>query len=496
MLAHEWLLCELRMEIARCARGGPERVDQLEILQKTLAHITRRFNALPPPGAGGADTSATAAAAATATAVVGGGEVNCRTPSTTDRSLQKLRPKREAGAYISPFPEYISTEPPAALNDSLERLLAVRPPPIALVPKICYNLLASPIAPTVHTFNIIMRGLTRLRHNSLAYVLFNALASGGLGPKARPNEGTIAVLLNLSIKNGDYEGFLKVTRIYCKQKMRRGIPREQRRRPKAILEAMIHGHARFGNSNMVSVALRALARECPESPEPSLRVLTSILRLRTEMSDLPEGIRTWNRIMDLDAGSPENGTGEKADLRAFYQMYRLCVKCRNEPWKAALVEFALQRGWSEHDISRQPCKVKGVSFRRGNKAPDYFTSRGRFRPEEDEGGKRELLQALDNARMAHLKEGAKQVALLKGRVFKTLRSQLPPPKPPSPPPPPSPPNARTHTWKEIISRHMKFKAHAREVRNATRTKPRKRKRRKKEEKTEGKVDKETEKTSD
>ncbi|CUS08570.1 unnamed protein product [Tuber aestivum] len=476
VLEHDRLVRALRAEIAKWHRrdtgdrtasdqkdrkpstGSDSEFDQLEMLKKTLQHITHRYYQVPErpdPEKEGSDGKST-----------------------------KVADTKRHTPYIPPFPEYVTPGPPTELNESLIKLLSTRPPPIAFLPKICYNLLTSPTAPDVETFNILILGLTRLRQNSLAHVLFRALLEGGIGPKVTPNEGTIIRIIGLCVKSSDYAGFLKVMNILWRQQMRPGKTREQRRRPKPILEAIIYGFSKFGKGDQVLVYLRALARECPYSPEPSMWVWTAILKLYTEKSDWPQGIRTWKQMMKQDAQYQKDSTSERADFRAFHQMYKLCRKCGNEAWTAAVLTLAAQRGWDKETLAKKPNKGKGVWFRRQNKAPDYVKGRGVYMREVE--GK-DLLRALDYAwAMQDLAEDRGHAnidyedigKMLDDPSFDAFRMRYP-----AHPPPEKPLVSREQkirTWEEILEARMKvvsekLKARTRK-RFSKRKKPRKRRR--------------------
>ncbi|RPA90310.1 hypothetical protein L873DRAFT_1718357 [Choiromyces venosus 120613-1] len=477
VLEHDRLVRDLRAEIVKWHRrdtgdklasehkgGKPSthsdsEFDQLEMLKKTLQHITHRYYQMPErPNSEGEGPDGE---------LVGGPNLKSHIP------------------YIPPFPEYVTPGPPTELNESLIKLLSTRPPPIAFLPKICYNLLTSPKAPDIETFNILMLGLTRLRQNSLSHVLFHALLEGGLGPKVAPNEGTIIRLINLCVKSGDYAGFLKVMNIHWRQQMRPGKTREERRRSKPILEAIIYGFAKFGNSDQVLSFLRTLARECPDSPEPSMWLWTAILKLYTEQSDWPQGIRTWKKIMKQDAQYQTDGTGERADFRAFHQMYKLCEECGNQVWTEAVLTLAAQRGWDKEALAEKPNKGKGVWFRRQNKAPNYVKGRGVYMREVE--GK-DLLRALDYAwAMQDLAEDPRYAdvdyedieKMLEDPSFDAFRLRYPAHPPPRKKPLVSK-KQKIRTWEEILDARMKvvsekLKARTRR-RFSKRKKPRKRRR--------------------
>ncbi|KAG0639661.1 hypothetical protein HOY80DRAFT_962007 [Tuber brumale] len=476
VLEHDRLLRDLRAEIVRWHRrdtrdstasdqkdrkpstdSGSE-FDQLEMLKKTLQHISYRYYQMPEKS-------------------------NPEKEESDGELAEGTNPKMHI-PYIPPFPEYVTPGPPTELNGSLIKLLSTRPPPIAFLSKICYNLLTSPTAPDVETFNILMLGLTRLRQNSLSHLLFRTLLEGGLGPQVAPNEGTIIRLINLCVKSNDHPGFLKVMNIHWRQQMRPGKTRKERRRSKPILEAIIYGFAKFGNSDQVLVYLRALARECPDSPEPSMWLWTAILKLYTEQSNWPQGTRAWGQMMKQDARYQKDGTGERADFRAFHQMYKLCEEWGNPVWTAAVLTLAAQRGWDKESLAEKPNKGKGVWFRRQNKAPNYIKGRGVYMREVE--GK-DLLRTLDYAwAMQDLAEDPRCTdvdyedieEMLEDPSFDAFRMRYP-----AHPPPKKPlvsKKQKIRTWEEILHARMKvvsekLKARTRK-RFSKRKKPRKRKR--------------------
>lgn len=355
--------------------------EEIKLLKKTLRYISTSYYESPNPGVNPSSEAETTTLA------------DLENPEGT-----KTTPVPWFTPYLPPFPNYTSGANAVPLNRSLARLLRVRPPLPALIPKICYNLLTSPSPPNVHTYNILIEGLTHVRQGSLAHVVFRDMVEGGLGPKGKPDEGTIVRMLNLCVKTADREGFDRIAKIIAQRNMaawwglglgRKKKTRDQKRRSKMILTALITGLARFGDVAQVRVYSRAMKRECPEDPDLGVFLLTSLIRMWTEMKNWDRGLRCWRDLMRLDLNWRCDRTHEPADRRAFHQMLRLCKTCGKDEMYSKVLTLAVSRGWEEKEVTEKPSKTKGLWVRRENKTPHIRDQR------RDEGEGIEVLESLE-----------------------------------------------------------------------------------------------------
>lgn len=367
-LQHDRLCRELRAKIKSCRSTPPKRAlaEEVELLKRTLRYITTHHyepSAPEPDPLTETDDTAPSPTTPPETTITAPG------PKT---STPKPTPVPWFSPYLPPFPNYSSPHPANPLNNSIARLLFQRPPPPALIPRICYNLLTSSSAPNIYTYNVLIEGLTRVRHSSLAHVVFRNLVSGGLGPKGRPIEDTIVRMLNLCVKTADRAGFDKIVKITARRNMATWIGRdqyrvkkkhEQKRRSRQLFEMLITGAARFGDVQQVHVWLRAMARECPDNPHPGVYMLTSLMRMWTEMKNWDRGLRCW-RDMRVLVGAGKGGP----DMRAFRQMVKLCRECKKPEYEKKVLHAAALRGWEE-EVKKPIHKTKGLPLRRENKTP-------------------------------------------------------------------------------------------------------------------------------
>lgn len=434
-LEHHRLSRELRAEIKRRRHAPPSKVaaDEVDLLKRTLRYITTQYYEppplksdppaeLPPTEPPPADPSVADPSVTDPSAT----DPSATDPSPTDpsptaiiRTAAGLRtltlkptPVPWFSPYLPPFPNYLSPNPAIELNRSLTRLLFTRPPPAALVPKICYNLLTSSSPPNIYTYNVLIEGLTRVRQGSLAHVVFRNLVDGGLGPRGRPIEDTIVRMLNLCVKTGDRTGFDKIAKITMHRNMATWIgrgtrraekKREQKRRSRQLFEILISGAARFGDVQQVRVWIRAMARECPDNPRPGLYLTTSLMRMWTEMGDWDRGLRCWRDLARL-----ARGNGEKLDLRAIRQMVKLCRECKKQKFEKKVIATATAKGWGE-DVKKPINKTKGLWLRKENKTPHIR-------------GQRDLPEATDTflpAGLDALMEALKKAWMTEGTASET-----------------------------------------------------------------------------
>lgn len=374
-LQHNRLCSELRAEIKSRRSIPPKRslAEEVELLKRTLRYVTtHHYEPSPPPPDPPTETDTTAPSPMAPPPAEPSSTEPARAEPSTGLKTSTLKPTPVPwfSPYLPPFPNYNSPDPAHPLNSSLARLLGQRPPSPAIIPRICYNLLTSSSAPNIYTYNVLIEGLTRVRDGSLAHIVFRNLVNGGLGPKGRPTEDTIVRMLNLCVKTGDRAGFDKIVKITARRNMATWIGRdqyrvkkkpEQKRRSRQLFEMLITGAARFGDVQQVRVWLRAMTRECPDNPHPGVYMLTSLMRMWTEMKDWDRGLRCWREMRG-------------PDLRAFRQMVKLCRECKKPQYEKRVLDAAELRGWKE-EVMEPIRKTKGLPLRKENKTPHIRAQR-------------------------------------------------------------------------------------------------------------------------
>jgi len=264
--------------------------------------------------------------------------------------------------YLPPFPHYDSPHPPVALNKATLNLFHPRVPPPRLLLKISYNLLTSNSAPDAKTYNILLRGFTIHRQNSLAHMVFHSMVDLGL----HFDDYGVVAILNLCVKSADYDAFRRVMRILQTQ-AREGGPRVHR--TKMVYEAMIHGAAKFGHLERVKLLIRAVKRNFPHSPLLSITLLTGLLRLWAQKRNWKEGKVIWKRMKRLDRIARRRKEDPATDHRAYYQMLQLCKSCGKRTALAKILEETRERGWVLDDFITRPEKTKGLHVTSEIKVP-------------------------------------------------------------------------------------------------------------------------------
>ncbi|KAF8543533.1 hypothetical protein BDD12DRAFT_819545 [Trichophaea hybrida] len=344
---HDQLVRSLEREIGRrnlllaAAHSEDEKLvhtKELKSLQQVYAHITQHFY----------DASVA-------------GLVMKAIEASQSRAVPEM-PPTTSRPYIPPFPHYVSHSPPGALNKSMLNLFHPRIPPLRLLLKISYNLLTSPSAPDVTTYNILIRGFTIHRQNSMAHMVFQSMVDRNL----TLDDYSVTTILNLCVKSGDYDSYQRVIRILQTQEKDIDIVPG---RSKEVLEAMINGAAKFGHVQRIKMCIRAMKRNFPESPELSLFLLTSLLSIWTEKQNWSAGKKVWHQMRHLDYVAKKQGKALVMDLRAYRQMFHLCKACRKFKDQKLILEQALERGWSAGQVVSPPEKTKGLHVTSEVKVP-------------------------------------------------------------------------------------------------------------------------------
>ena len=309
--------------------------------------------------------------------------INSKSVSESTKATEKiigqeprplLMPRNVNGRlYIPPFPRYEGSKTPAIkMNKALHALLSRRPVPHSVIPKVCYNLLTSPIPPDTHTYNILINQLVYLRQNTLAELVFQEMIRAG----DMPDEYTVVALLNLMSKMGDLEGWSKVVKIQ-KREEKSWRELKGRKRSKYLLETLIIHSARFGQRSLIKRYTRALRRYWPEDPEPSKNVLTALIRFYGEKQEWNNGYGCWAKLLKMDSEATEKALreGKEEDAQildqfAWYWWLKHCKSCSRGSALEKWADRAMERGIDvERLLARGPDKQRGLYVRSTNKNP-------------------------------------------------------------------------------------------------------------------------------
>lgn len=310
---------------------------------------------------------------------------------SAEEAAKKLREFMQAGGVMSeqipadfrvPFPDYVPGASPLELNQKLTALFAKRPLPRQLLLKVCFNLLVSPAAPDMCTYNILVINFTRARANALAHMVFRSILEHGY----QPDDYTIAAALNLGLKSSDYEFYMKIIGVIHSQRSRKKTsemtPKEYTGR-RTVAAAMITGAAKFGRAVKADKFLNDFRRDFPEAPSPGMICLTSLLFMWTKQKHRANGARVWSEMVKLDAGLMNQC--EKLDLRAFHQMVIFCNEVGMEHKLDSVLQLAMDRGFTPQQVLGWPKKTKGLHLQWQIKVPrlmEISPAYWRFRPKD------------------------------------------------------------------------------------------------------------------
>lgn len=222
----------------------------------------------------------------------------------------------------------------------------------ALMAQICYNLSLSTSPPNIDTYNSLMVGLFDLRQvKHTEHVIHSMLRT-----RARPNEVTLATVLNFHSATGDASNFR-----WWVQRMRGGFDGLMNASPHTrisslsgnrlkhidngkndglgtivqlpyptpmVFGALIQGVLDFSG---FEAALRICESMASEGWSLCITGLGIILRNCTERKDWTSGLTIWKQIQLLKSKSTRyvssTWTSESIGLQTFVAMLQLCARC-------------------------------------------------------------------------------------------------------------------------------------------------------------------------
>jgi hypothetical protein len=118
-----------------------------------------------------------------------------------------------------------------------------------MVAKICYNLLLSAAPPSIATYTLMIHHFTRVKQHRLAQVVINSFLYDS---KFRPNENTIAAILDHYAAIGDRDGFASMVR---RMRGGEGNFRIRRRHVSELVDPVVQSLAVSGNVAVIGEEL-------------------------------------------------------------------------------------------------------------------------------------------------------------------------------------------------------------------------------------------------
>ncbi|KAJ6263799.1 hypothetical protein Dda_2371 [Drechslerella dactyloides] len=251
-----------------------------------------------------------------------------------DISLVHVQNHPKPGFHPLPFYTHRHSK---QLDKALSVVLTERQP--GIVNKVCYNLLVSEAAPTIRTFNIMLRRFTKLRMTNLAHIILTTL----FAVRLEPNAHTYAAILQYLTVVGDYDAFGKAVTIIRNSFIDYKNP--------VLGAAELNGWSKFGDFMSMRRRLRLLQAE-------GLRDDTFILTIE---------LRYYARRHMWEGGLPALGLLfrkpiETIDHRALYWAWKLCHSCQQTEYIERLKLLAQEKRWPVEMLWTRPQKTKGLEF--------------------------------------------------------------------------------------------------------------------------------------
>ncbi|KAK6352770.1 hypothetical protein TWF696_004772 [Orbilia brochopaga] len=251
-----------------------------------------------------------------------------------DISLMRVEENPKPGFHPLPFYTHRNSR---QLDKALSVVLTDRQP--GIVNKVCYNLLVSEAAPTIRTFNIMLRRFTKLRMTSLAHIILTTLFAVHL----QPDEHTYAAILQYLTVVGDYDAFGKAVTIIRNSFIDYKNP--------VLGAAELNGWSKFGDFMSMRRRLRLLQVE-------GLRDDTFILTIE---------LRYYAKRHMWEGGLPALGLLfrkpiDTIDHRALYWAWKLCHSCQQTEYIERLKQLAQEKRWPVEVLWTRPKKNKGLLY--------------------------------------------------------------------------------------------------------------------------------------
>lgn len=229
---------------------------------------------------------------------------------------------------------------------ALKRLLSVPVPNV--LEELALHLLSTSRPFSQNAFFIMIHQLSGLRYGSAARSAYFHLIDAGYPPDSRK---TISLLLTLALSIRDKKEFSRLRKLVDLSNMAHDAH---------TYGTLIVGSAKMGH---VTNAKRYLQAMAADGITPTLKVLTSLLHDCGTRRNWRLGEQIWRL---LKASSIKSGA--IIDALAYYEMWRLCKRCRQTPMARTIYGEALDAGFGPRDITMRP-PIKRRPIRPGNKVP-------------------------------------------------------------------------------------------------------------------------------
>ncbi|KAK6497677.1 hypothetical protein TWF481_012082 [Arthrobotrys musiformis] len=251
-----------------------------------------------------------------------------------DVSITRIQKNAKPGYHPLPFYLHQNSKP---LDEALKNVLQERQPDI--VNKVCYNLLISDAAPTIKTFNILLRRFTRLRMTALARVILSTLFAIGF----EPNAHTYAAILHYLTVTQNYEAFNRAVQIMRDTFLDFKNP--------VLGAAELNGWSKLGNFMGMRRRLRLLQEE---GLRDDIYILAIELRYFAKRHMWEGGLPALMLLLKKDA--------KDIDHRALYWAFKLCVNCQQHEFADRLKAVVQEKRWPIQALWTKGVRTRGLTY--------------------------------------------------------------------------------------------------------------------------------------
>ncbi|KAF3126582.1 hypothetical protein TWF569_000469 [Orbilia oligospora] len=251
-----------------------------------------------------------------------------------DVSITRIQKNAKPGYHPLPFYLHQNSK---TLDEALKVVLQEKKPDI--VNKICYNLLISDAAPSIKTFNILIRRFTRLRMTSLAHVILSTLFAIGF----EPNAYTYSAILQYLTVTQNYEAFNRAVQIMRDTFLDFKNP--------VLGAAELNGWSKLGNFMGMRRRLRLLQEE---GLRDDIYVLAIELRYFAKRHMWEGGLPALTLLLKKEA--------QDIDHRALFWAFKLCVNCHQNEFADRLKAVAQEKRWPVEALWARPTRTRGLPY--------------------------------------------------------------------------------------------------------------------------------------
>ncbi|KAK6524556.1 hypothetical protein TWF281_011461 [Arthrobotrys megalospora] len=270
-----------------------------------------------------------------------------------DVSVTRIQKNTKSGYYPLPFYLHQNSK---KLDDALKGVLQEKQP--AIVNKVCYNLLVSDAAPTIKTFNILLRRFTKLRMTALARVILSTLFAIGF----EPNAHTYAAMLQYLTVIQNYAAFNRAVQIMRDTFLDFKNP--------VLGAAELNGWSKFGNFMGMRRRLRLLQEE---GLRDDIYILAIELRYFAKRHMWEGGLPALLLLLKKEA--------HDIDHRALYWAFKLCANCQQHEFADRLKAVAQEKRWPVEALWTRPARTRGLPYGYKGKESGQLVPKGTDPPQ-------------------------------------------------------------------------------------------------------------------